>query len=148
MKLKKIASLMLAGVMAISILAGCSGTEKAPITEVPTDSSFADAMNAEQDKNADVVLNFTYDNSLESMMKKALEIYGTNVTAGDVKGQIINMLDAQNTNVSDPDRLAPGSLKDAADVWYYVDVWECNDNRTDKAYYEDIAESVDLTKST
>ena len=70
MKLKKIASLMLAGIMAVSMLAGCkSGTT--PNTddkpEVTTVAGVAAAINNELDKNKDA-LSFTEDTSLENVL--------------------------------------------------------------------------------
>ena len=146
MKLKKIASLMLAGVMAISMLAGCSnnGNNNAA-SEVPTDTSLAAAMNAEQDEDADVVLNFTYDSSIEAMMRKALEIYGTNATAAQAEGEIINGLNANSKTVSSFDDLDPQTTAEAAKTRYYVEVYNMTRNLTDEAFYEDVAEAVDMT---
>ena len=70
MKLKKIASLMLAGIMAVSMLAGCkSGTtpntdDKPEVTPV---AGVAAAINNELDKNKDA-LSFTEDTSLENVL--------------------------------------------------------------------------------
>ena len=71
MKLKKIASLMLAGVMAVSMLAGCSN---GPATSEPTnpvepvDTSFATAVNAEMGTAAKNVLTFSSDAKLASVL--------------------------------------------------------------------------------
>ena len=71
MKLKKIASLMLAGVMAVSMLAGCSN---GPATSEPTnpvepvDTSFATAVNAEMGTAAKNVLTFSSDAKLASAL--------------------------------------------------------------------------------
>ena len=72
MKLKKIASLMLAGVMAVSMLAGCSGkTEEKPGAENPEVTPVtgaAAALNAELDNNKGK-LTFSEDSSIENMVK-------------------------------------------------------------------------------
>ena len=71
MKLKKIASLMLAGIMAVSMLAACgdkaaSSTPTQP--EEPVDTSFATAVNAELSPAAKNTLSFGSDNKLASVL--------------------------------------------------------------------------------
>ena len=73
MKLKKIASLALAGVMAVSMLAGCAG--KTPETGneggAATTSSIVTVVNDAQD-----VATFTSDAKLEEALQKAVELAG------------------------------------------------------------------------
>ena len=71
MKLKKIASLMLAGIMAVSMLAACgdkaaSSTPTQP--EEPVDTSFATAVNAELSTAAKNTLSFGSDSKLASVL--------------------------------------------------------------------------------
>ena len=85
MKLKKIASLMLAGVMAVSMLAGCSnkpneGTGEGEGTGSVTTSPVVSAVNDAQDK-----IDFTSDNSLTSALKKAVAEIGAAGTDADTK---------------------------------------------------------------
>ena len=60
MKLKKIASLMLAGIMAVSILAGCKGSNTTDDTEEPEESVASDiggaVAGALKLENSDLVL--------------------------------------------------------------------------------------------
>ena len=77
MKLKKIASLMLAGVMAVSMLTACdtasnSGDDNQgdePIV-TPVDDSFATAINGELSTAQKNTLTITADSNLEGMLKK------------------------------------------------------------------------------
>ena len=77
MKLKKIGSLALAGVMAVSMLAGCAG--KTPETGneggAATTSSIVTVVNDAQD-----VVTFTSDAKLEEALQKAVELAGDTTT--------------------------------------------------------------------
>ena len=70
MKLKKIASLMLAGIMAVSMLAGCKGaaSSEQENPEVVPVVGVAAAVNAELDENKDKV-SFTEDKAVENLLK-------------------------------------------------------------------------------
>ena len=87
MKLKKIASLMLAGIMAVSMLAGCkssnnggNGNDNDDTTVVPSTSAIVTAFNNGQDEANDVKVNFTSDASLDAALKKAVENAGDRTT--------------------------------------------------------------------
>ena len=74
MKLKKIASLMLAGIMAVSMLAGCKSdttTDDGNTDVKPVDSSFAAKINDELDDNQKAIVTFKADSTLESALNKA-----------------------------------------------------------------------------
>ena len=72
MKLKKIASLALAGIMAVSMLAGCNGSNGgnngSSSSEVTTVSGAAAAINAELDENKELI-SFSEDSSLDNVVK-------------------------------------------------------------------------------
>ena len=74
MKLKKIASLMLAGIMAVSMLAGCKSatepTDDSSSSEVVNVNGAADAINAALSRNSDKI---TFEN--DSELNKDLEAY-------------------------------------------------------------------------
>ena len=81
MKLKKIASLMLAGIMAVSMLAACGEGKKddsssSSSSQVPVTSSLADAANAVLSGDQKAV--FTYHNSDE--LNKALQAIASDKT--------------------------------------------------------------------
>ncbi|HIZ58859.1 MAG TPA: hypothetical protein H9725_09895 [Candidatus Faecalibacterium gallistercoris] len=80
MKLKKIASLMLAGVMAVSMLAGCSnGTKpdddkKDPVVNTGLTGSVIAALDEDTTKN----VTFSADSNLQAVLEKAVKNVGYN----------------------------------------------------------------------
>ena len=74
MKLKKIASLMLAGIMAVSMLTACNTTSNGDsndddvIVTPPTDTSFAAAVNGELSGPQKAVITFGSDSTLASVL--------------------------------------------------------------------------------
>ena len=95
MKLKKIASLMLAGVMAVSMLAGCSGKGNGgdnnnggnTVVE-PSTSSIVKAFNDGQDEDNEVKVTFSSDASLDTALKKAIENAGEDAFKTTVSGDV------------------------------------------------------------
>ena len=87
MKLKKIASLALAGVMAVSMLAGCNNGSSSNgdngNADVTTNTSIVDAVNKGQSVANNVKITFTADSALDSALKRAAEKLG--VSANDTK---------------------------------------------------------------
>ena len=75
MKLKKIASLMLAGIMAVSMLTACGGKttgneeEKPPVVD-PVDTSFAASVNDLLSTEQKNVITFTNDSTLNGVLAK------------------------------------------------------------------------------
>ena len=83
MKLKKIASLMLAGTMAVSMLVGCSngsngGNNNSDGNTVvePSTSSIVTAFNNGQNEDNEVKVTFSSDAALDAALKKAIENAG------------------------------------------------------------------------
>ena len=81
MKLKKIASLMLAGVMAVSMLAGCNSAPVDDNTDdnngnVVTPTSIVTAVNNGQSATNRVKIDFTADAALDSALTKAVKSIG------------------------------------------------------------------------
>ena len=84
MKLKKIASLMLAGVMAVSMLTACgsngntgngnNGNENPDPT--PATTSVVDAVNKGQSATNAVKIDFTVNSELDNALAKAVSVYG------------------------------------------------------------------------
>ena len=88
MKLKKIASLALAGIMAVSMLAGCSngsngGNGDDPIV-TPNTTPIVEAVNKGQSASNLVKINFTANSSLDSALQKAVSVYGNDATEDEV----------------------------------------------------------------
>ena len=87
MKLKKIASLALAGVMAVSMLAGCKGGNTPAGgngADENTAASIVTAVNNGQDIRNKVKVTFTTDAALETAAKKAVEKYQDGTTIADL----------------------------------------------------------------
>lgn len=97
MKLNKVLALALSGVMAVSMLAGCSGNsgnggqegEQPPVA----DNTIASVLNDEQ-KDNEVKVNFTYSSSLEAALQKTLGVVGNDADPDkvDVDGYLANVL--------------------------------------------------------
>ena len=96
MKLKKIASLMLAGVMAVSMLAGCSnGTKPDDDKKDPTvNTGMAGNVIAALDEDTTKNVEFTADSNLETVLNKAVQNAGYNG---------MKKIDADDLNAIDSD---------------------------------------------
>ncbi|OUQ35334.1 hypothetical protein [Faecalibacterium sp. An121] len=98
MKLKKIASLALAGIMAVSMLAGCNGStgnEQPPASSSePTTSGFATSVNAELASNVYNTVHFGSDAKLTAALNSIAEKLDSNIL-NDEAGFVIGV-DAQD----------------------------------------------------
>ena len=87
MKLNKIVSLALAGVLATSMLAGCNDKGASSEVEVPTNTvSAVDTFNKElKDKldSNDVQITFTYGSDMEKKAETVMQVNGGNVANAD-----------------------------------------------------------------
>ena len=127
MKLKKIASLMLAGIMAVSMLAGCkSGTPNTDPTEpeTPVDSSFAAAVNAELNDKQKAIVTFENDATLSNALKAVADKFDSNAvnknTTDWARGQVVAdfrvMLDCTDDDGISSDWENRTSDRTAADI--------------------------------
>ena len=127
MKLKKIASLMLAGIMAVSMLAACGSTT--PNTdptepETPVDSSFATAVNAELNDKQKAIVTFENDATLSNALKAVADKFDSNTvnknTTDWASGQVVTdfrvMLDCTDTDGISSDWENRTSNRTAADI--------------------------------
>ena len=83
MKLKKIASLAMAGVMAVSMLAGCSGTnvdDDNDVVVTPSASSIVTAVNNGQSAANAVKVEFTSDSELDAALKVTADALGADAS--------------------------------------------------------------------
>ena len=113
MKLKKLLALALAGVMAVSMLAGCKGASSSTPTEPdvkPVDNSLAAYVNEKLDAKYKNVLTLGSDSALETALSKAAamidesELKATSanwITTGNVQNSFIEMLDADSCDFND-----------------------------------------------
>ena len=107
MKLKKIASLMLAGVMAVSMLAGCSGKtngEEKPgddVVVVPETGIVAEVNNGQNQDN-DAKIDFTSNTSLDAALTSAVKAFGENSNSDNLTKRVANLLsmDAWNGTIT------------------------------------------------
>ena len=95
MKLKKIASLALAGTMAVSMLAACgtdagssNSGEQDPTTNV---SSVVEAVNDGQSAVNQVKVDFASDSELDSALKRTVEKYGHKATLKEVTDSVTTL---------------------------------------------------------
>ena len=130
MKLKKIASLALAGVMAVSMLAGCAGktgtTDDNGNTVVTTGSSAASFFNDEQKETNEVDVTFSYSASLESALTKAVKFVGTDVSEAYVSYFVYNTTGVGNDSFvtkNTADTAADGDTATQLYVLKIDDVW-------------------------
>ena len=108
MKLKKIASLALAGVMAVSMLAGCSGNgsngdnNNGGNTVVePSTSSIVTAFNDGQDKDNKVKVTFSSDASLDAALQKAGKEVGSSANERSVLHYVVSLMGKFYDSVND-----------------------------------------------
>ena len=118
MKLKKIASLALAGIMAVSMLAGCNGSSSSTPTEpeTPTTSNYAatlqDALEGEARR---IVTKAVANSELDSALQSAVDTYYNdsqlhytyhtgvtflkwdNAAGKDINSAVVKALSAENT---------------------------------------------------
>ena len=82
MKLKKIASLALAGLMAVSMLAGCGDNSSNGNNNVvvdPSNTSIVNAVNNGQNVSNNAKVTFSSSSTLDTALKKAIELYGDQI---------------------------------------------------------------------
>ncbi len=92
MKLKKIASLALAGIMAVSMLAGCSngnnggnnGNGNGNGNVTPVTSKIVDAVNDGQTAGNKVKVEFKVNSKLDAALQQAVNVYGTDARPDEV----------------------------------------------------------------
>lgn len=124
MKLKKMASLALAGLMAVSMLAGCSNGSNSNDNgdTTPATTSVVDAVNNGQSANNDVKITFTADSELDATVKRAAEAYGVSLSTTNLEKTVEDLTNIKS--VSAPANT--GSFKDASGLlngttnYYYV----------------------------
>ena len=117
MKLKKIASLMLAGVMAVSMLAGCSGKgttdpENPDNPVVVPETGIVAAVNDGQNADNDVKITFTSDSNLDALLNSAVKAYGEDPTGTELYRRInaLSSFDGEFNQISGADHTYNGMM--------------------------------------
>ena len=129
MKLKKIASLALAGIMAVSMLAGCNGAASSGddngTTTTPVDNSFAASVNAEMNDKQKAIVTFESSAELTSAVNAIADKFDSDelsvATTGWAGSKILkidfrDMLDADNDEGVSSDWEDNTSERTAADI--------------------------------
>ena len=118
MKLKKIASLALAGIMAVSMLAGCNGNggTTTPVTDdVTGQSSIVSIVNSGIVGNA-AGISFKYDSSLANTLEMLVRKSGADANADDLRDDLMDELDYDKvTGPSDGGNFHQNDLNYAAE---------------------------------
>ena len=98
MKLKKIASLALAGVMAVGMLAGCSNgsngnanSDNGNTVVTPSVSSIVTALNNGQDEDNKAKVDFTSSSVLDAALQKVVKNAGDNTDADTIRWLIYGL---------------------------------------------------------
>ena len=164
MKLKKIASLMLAGIMAVSMLTACGDGSKAPVddgTETPnvdvstsaSADTFVAALSNDARNNVTAVANADLDAALED----AVEIYFNDWVAADY-GRFFgvpgfthgNGADARYSQIGKAVAKAMGNAEDRIqdvdgdkDATVAVETYAVNGSVSDQAILENLAAKMD-----
>ena len=128
MKLKKIASLMLAGIMAVSMLAGCKGAASSNTADPevkPVDNSLSAYVNEKLDDELKNIVTFSSDSKLESALNKAASMVDENtlkttsptwISSGAIFESFGEMLDTNCDAISD----FASTDKDSTAAFLYV----------------------------
>ena len=145
MKLKKIASLMLAGVMAASMLAGCNTTSNQPQNP---NNPVQPGTNGLSDEVADLIgekvpeyVTFKDDTKLDDALKFAVEFAGVN----DILRQYMHDDTLQNIDPVIYERLAKAVGDDLTDDVWYTNIG--NESILKKAEEADDYELADVVAS-
>ena len=163
MKLNKVLALALSGVMAVSMLAGCSGNsgnggqegegEQTPATGIVA------AVNNGQDADNKVKINFAANTTLDSQLARALAASGEDATVTDVRSKIVDMIDdsvaIDGSNVGDVLNPHTNAVDDKGEQIVGVAVKVCSDNFSETAaqnevvkYVNDLLDGLKIDRST
>ena len=106
MKLKKIASLMLAGVMAVSMLTACGEANNIDDTQKPNDdetvvSNYATELRSMMDGDARKKVEAVANADLDAALKNAVDVYFNNQGFNDVGHYGVVLKEVSNSKVAD-----------------------------------------------
>lgn len=143
MKLNKVLALALSGVMAVSMLAGCSGNGSnnggsSSGDDSTVDTTIASVLNDEQaDTDHDVKIDFAYSSSLETALSKTLEVTGV-VGANQVETYLKNVLGVEDVTVSNFYGYSGQSNPNQVGEQTAVFVYRYNNGLTDTGIAKDV----------
>ena len=157
MKLKKIASLALAGIMAVSMLAGCkdggnSNNGDNGNTDITVSSSTASTLRAEMGGNARAKVTAVANSKLDSALKDAIDNYVNNDTLANIyKKNYNDGLDVRKWNVGKAVIEAMDAKNSVADdismsnnkTTTAVEIYAFDSRVSDQAVLEWVADKID-----
>ena len=152
MKLNKVLALALSGVMAVSMLAGCSGNpgnggQEGEGEQVPATGIVA-AVNNGQDADNKVKVNFTANTTLDGQLARALAAAGEDASEDDVRESIADMVegtelvDGQVDKTLNPGTAAVNKEEGKQKQVIGVAVKKATDNYSESAAEKEIVEYV------
>ena len=158
MKLKKIASLALAGIMAVSMLAGCkdggnSNNGDDGNTDITVSSSTASTLRAEMGGNARAKVTAVANSKLDSALKDAVDNYvNDNTLAGIYKTNYNDGKDVRDWNVGKAvieamdakDSIVDGILSTSDETTTAVEIYAFDSSVSDQAVLEWVASKIDV----
>lgn len=157
MKLNKVLALALSGIMAVSMLAGCSNNTNGGKDEQTPATGIVAAVNNGQTTNKNVKVTFAADATLDSQLNKAIVAAGNDADYNVVREALRKIItedteavynaatakDALNPVTSGASGAVAEGEKNVA-----VAVYKVADNYTETAALKDIASQVDTLTST
>lgn len=115
MKLKKFAAMMLAGVMAVSMLAGCAdGGKKEDDTKEPVISGLTGKVVAALDEDTTKAVTFTSSSNLDNVIAKYFQVNGTN-SVSKLSATGLNAIDDEISDEADFTEYKNASNKNSAE---------------------------------
>ena len=150
MKLKKLLALALAGVMAVSMLAGCKkgaddNDDGGAVTETGIVAAVNDAL-----KDADIdFLTFTAGDNAQ--LESALKAAGEKATGDEVRAKLVEIVDDSQAvyyaTIEDVLNPVLNNVDDDPETNVGVNVYKVDDNLTEEASVKELASSIVNTVS-
>ena len=154
MKLKKIAALALAGVMAVSMLAGCAGKgaddKKDPTTG--TSTAFTNSVVAALQKKVEAYKDYvtvSTDANLQKNLESATALYGLIASEGNIE-TVMQSLDSSLNTTALPAVNNTTAYKDASatQTVFSVAVVNYDNNKTDYAAVQEMVNTIAVNDKT
>ena len=114
MKLKKFAAMMLAGVMAVSMLAGCAEGGKKEEDKEPVISGLTGKVVAALDEDTTKAVTFTSSSNLDNVIAKYFQVNGTN-SVSKLSATGLNAIDDEISDEADFTEYKNASNKNSAE---------------------------------
>lgn len=148
MKLNKILALALSGVMAVSMLAGCSNNNGGNNEEEQTPATgVVAAVNNGQSADNKVKITFTADNNLDTALQAAVNAAGEDANFDAIETKLLIALDDATAMNAGTAATVLNTNKDGSDITG-VEVYTIEGKYTEDAAEKEFAKKVDSIVST